>query len=104
MRGMIYRRRARDLIATNRRPENAGAAEAEVLEVTEHALGEFHRAQKLEDDADYGFVAAIQVAVSALEFGRIVSRAETFGEFLSQPRAAPYRQLLQAAVDALDRI
>jgi hypothetical protein len=104
MRGMIYRRRARDLIAANRRPENARAAESEVLDAAELALNDFHRAQGLEDDAEHGFVAAIQLAVNALEFGRVVSGAETFSEFLARPGSAAYRRLLQEAEDALDRI
>ena len=104
MRGMIYRRRARDLIAANRRTEDARAAEPDVLAATELALSDFHRAQELEDDVEHGFVAAIQLAVTALEYGRLVSGGGTFGEFLARPGSSAYRQLLQEAEDALDSI
>ena len=104
MRGMIYRRRARDLIAANRRPEDARTAEPDVLDATELALRDFHRAQELEDDVEHGFVAAIQLVVTALEYGRLVAAADSFGEFLASPASAIYRQLLQDAEDALESI
>lgn len=104
MRGMIYRRRARDLIATHRQPEEARTIEPQVMELTDLALGDFHRSAQLADAVEHPFVAIMQLAVSVLEFGRTASGSDSFGDLLARPASAAFRQLLQEAEDALDRI
>jgi hypothetical protein len=100
IRGMIYRRRLRDIA----RPPADSAHEGELLQVAELALGDFTEAARLKDDSEYPYVASAQVAVDAIEAGYKWSGCSSHADFLSRPGSAPYRLLLAQAESAIDAI
>jgi tetratricopeptide (TPR) repeat protein len=100
IRGMIYRRRLRDL----GRARVESVDENELLRVAELALADFDEAVRLKDDSEYPHVASVQVAVAAIETAYRRSSSSSHAEFLARPASAPYRSLLERAEAAIDAI
>jgi tetratricopeptide (TPR) repeat protein len=100
IRGMVYRRRLRDL---GRGPVES-MDESELLRVAELALADFDEAIRLKDDSEYPHVASVQVAVAAIETAYSRSGSPSHAEFLARPTSAPYRSLLEKAEAAIDAI
>lgn len=103
VRGMIYRRRLRDLAAEQR----DGLDESEVLRLADLGLADFEEAARLDDDSEYPQVASIQLAVDAIEITYRRSGATSHAEFFARPGSGVYRSLLEraeAAVTAIEEI
>lgn len=100
IRGMVYSRQLRDLGGRSRVQVDV----EEVLRVVELALADFAEAARLSDASEYPYVAAVQVAVAAIEavYGR--SGCASHAEFFTRPASAPFRALLEQAEAAVDAI
>lgn len=103
MRGMVLRAEARE-IERNREQLDDRELERRYREVVDEARGAFEVATELNDISEYGHVALIQLCVEAIELGKRLSGAASYAEFLAQPTARYYRDLLGEAEEAIEAI
>jgi len=101
IRGMVYRRRLRDLAQQR---STAQVEEDEILRLAELAMADFSNAAHLDDESEYPHVATIQVAVDAIELSYGQSECGSYAEFLGRITSSPYRMLLEAAESAVDSL
>lgn len=103
MKGMILRNRMQTVM-TNRERLPEPNLRDRVLEIVHDARAQFERAIELNDISEYGYVALAQLCAKAIEFGRRQANTDTYGQFLADPDAGYYRELLGVAEESLDRI
>ncbi|WP_219463142.1 hypothetical protein [Nonomuraea rhizosphaerae] len=103
MRGMVIRNEIRRIIRSGQ-PWTGGAQEKErlIMPLMEDAISSFRRASAIDDSSEYGHIALSQACVMVIEFGYTESDASTYGDFLSRPTSAYYRELLDQAENAID--
>ena len=100
IRGMVHSRRLRNL--GEGRSDHLD--ETELRRITELALADFDEAARLKDDSEYPYVAAAQVAITAIETAYRRSGCTSHAEFFGRPTSDFYRSLLEQAEAAIDAI